>query len=115
LPYQVHKHEDYVEVRLEGVIEAAIRLSRDESSEAQSRGKLLFDYSGVTEMKADAYELAEAARFCEANGLKVAVFAPRPALFGLARQSLQLANVKEGVSANVFSDHDEARAWLISA
>ena len=112
LPYQVYKHDDYVEVRLEGVIDAAIHLGQEDLC---STSKVLFDYAAVTEMRADAYELAEAAHEREVHGLKVAVYAPRPALFGLARQALQLGLVREGVSASVFLDVEEARAWLRSA
>ena len=58
--------------------------------------------------------MAQAKRL-ENLGLKVAFYAPRPALFGLNRQVLQLAEVREGITANVFSNLEEARAWLRSA
>lgn len=115
LPYQVLQHDRYVEIKLDGVVDSPVRLGSPDTEIVSSVGRILFDYSGITEMKADAYDLAEAARYCEANGLKVAVFAPRPALFGLARQALQLAAVREGESASVFLDRDEARSWLLSA
>jgi hypothetical protein len=108
LPYQVYKHEDYVEVRLEGVIESALPLVQL----AEDDALVLVDYAGVTEVVADTYELARQARLAEEAGLKVAVYAPRPALFGLNRQALQLGLVSEGVSSNVFTDRDEAQAWL---
>ena len=62
-------------------------------------------------MKASAYALADEARLSEDRGRKVALYAPRPALFGLARQVPQLAIVAEGVAANVLTDLDEVRAW----
>jgi len=108
LPYQLHRHEDYLEVRLEGVIESALPLRKI----AARSTRVLVDYAGVTEVIADTYDLAREARLAEEAGLKVAVYAPRPALFGLNRQALQLGLVSEGVSVNVFSDREEATAWL---
>ena len=108
MPYQVHKHEDYLEVRLEGLIESAVALS-----ELASAGDhVLVDYADVTEVRADSYQLAEQARRAEQAGIKVAVYAPRPAWFGLNRQALQLGLVDEGVSVSVFTDREEARRWL---
>lgn len=113
LPYQVLRHDDYLEVRLEGVIEAALDFDQPPFNQ-RSGQRVLVDYTGVTDVRADAYVLAEQARRAEAAGLKVAVFAPRPSLFGLNRQALLLGAVREGISAGVFKDLDEARAWLRS-
>lgn len=115
MPYQVYNYEDYVEVRLEGVIDSPVTFESEELAVVSLVRKVLFDYAGVTDMRADAYELADEARRGEELGLKVAIFAPRPALFGLTRQALQLGLVNEGISANVFTDVEEARAWLRSA
>jgi hypothetical protein len=111
MPYQVLRHDDYLEVRLEGVVEAALDFDAPPFSGAQG-ARVLVDYAAVTDVRADAYALAEQAHRAEAAGFKVAVFAPRLALFGLNRQALQLGGVQEGISAGVFSDLDEARAWL---
>jgi hypothetical protein len=112
LPYQVLKHGDYVEVRLEGVLESALDFE-DQSLEGEGGvRKLLLDFGGVTEVRADAYLLAEQARSAEARGFKIAVYAPRPAVFGLNRQALQLGAVHEGVTAGVFASLEEARIWL---
>ena len=111
MPYQVLRHDDYLEVRLEGVIEAALNFEEPPFRNALG-ARVLVDYAAVTDVRADAYSLAEQARRAEAAGFKVAVFAPRPSLFGLNRQALQLGAVQEGVSAGVFSDLEEARAWL---
>ncbi len=111
MPYQLLRHDDYLEVRLEGVVEAALDFNAPPFSSALTT-RVLVDYSAVTDVQTDAYVLAEQARRAEAAGLKVAVFAPRPAMFGLNRQALQLGAVREGVSAGVFTDLEEARAWL---
>ena len=115
MPYQLNAHAGYVEVRLEGVIDRPVRLTGPEFESVRSAHRVLFDYSGITEMRADAYDLADAAKTCEVLGLKVAVYAPRPALFGLARQAIQLGGVAEGVSASVFLDHEAAREWLLAS
>ncbi len=111
MPYQVLHHTQYLEVRFDGVIEAPLDLTQPPFSEAPGR-RLLVDYGGVTEVLADAYAFAEQARQAESTGLKVAIYAPRPLLFGLSRQALQLGGVREGVSAGVFTSRDEATAWL---
>ena len=80
----------------------------------RSATRLLLDYTGVTEIHASAYTLAEQARNGERRGLKIAVCAPRPALFGLNRQAFQLSHVREGESAGVFTDLESARSWLMS-
>lgn len=105
------RHDDYFEVRLEGVVEAALDFSEPPFGGAQG-ARVLVDYAAVTDVRADAYALAEQARRAEAAGFKIAVFAPRPSLFGLNRQALQLGAVQEGVTAGVFSDLEEARTWL---
>lgn len=111
LPYEVLQHGDYIEVRLQGVLEAALNF---DDAQLGSSPRLLIDYADVTEIRADAFVLAEQARKGEARGLKVAVYAPRPALFGLNRQAFQLSDIREGVSAGVFTDREAARTWLLS-
>jgi len=112
LPFQFQNHEDYVEVRLEGVIEGPLPIPEAAMPPEGPLKRLLIDFTDVTEVIADTYRLAEQAKRNEALGLKVAVYAPRPALFGLNRQVLQLGLVHEGVSASVFTSIDEAIAWL---
>lgn len=111
MPYQLHEHNDYVEVQLEGVVDSVLRFEEFLRSDSQNRNVLL-NYEEVTEVVADTYSLAEQAHQAEMLGYRVAVYAPRPALFGLSRQVLLLGNVREGVSASVFSDLEAAKAWL---
>ncbi len=111
LPYQLREHSDYLEVRLEGVIESLVTVEKAAPGRAGQR-KVLLNCEAVTEVVADTYTLADQARRVEALGFLVAVYAPRPALFGLSRQVFLLAHVNEGVSAAVFSDLDAARQWL---
>ena len=60
----------------------------------------------------DALSVAAQAQLAEELGYRVAVYAPRPALFGLSRQAFQLGHVEEGISAAVFTDLNAAREWL---
>lgn len=112
MPYQVLKHEDYVEVRLEGVLDSALDFEDQSLEGAGGLRRVLLDFGGVTEIRADAYLLADQARKAEARGFKIAVYAPRPAVFGLNRQALQLGAVHEGISAGVFANLEEAKVWL---
>jgi hypothetical protein len=104
-----------VEVRLEGALDSAINFEDAEFGTLTAQSRVLLDFAAVTDVRADAYALAEQARRSEALGFKGAVYAPRPALFGLNRQALQLGAIREGVSARVFSEIDAAREWLLSA
>ncbi|MEO8540443.1 MAG: hypothetical protein ABI577_11940 [bacterium] len=101
-----------MEVRLEGVLDRAFDFDDAEIVAAPDLRRLLLDFSGVTDVHADAYALAEQAHRGEERGFKVAVYAPRPALFGLNRQALQLGAIREGESAGVFNNLEAARAWL---
>lgn len=114
MPYQVLQHGDYLEVRLEGVLVDALDFDASDLVSTTNGTRLLLDYTGVTDIQASAYTLAEQARNGESRGFKVAVCAPRPALFGLSRQAFQLSHVREGESAGVFSSLEAARAWLMS-
>jgi hypothetical protein len=114
MPHQLFAHDAYVELRLNGVVDAPEELSESEWSVVGSVNRVLVDYSDVEQMNVDPYTLAGRARKNEERGIKVAVFAPRPALFGLNRQVLQLAGAGEGRTARVFRDRDEAVAWLVA-
>jgi hypothetical protein len=114
LPFQIHKHVDYIEVRLEGVLDVAPGLEDVQAAAGGPFSRLLVDFTGVTEVRADPYSLADRARNNEDAGIKIAFYAPRPALFGVVRQVLQLGSVHEGVTASAFKDVEAAREWLRS-
>lgn len=114
MPYQLLRHAKYIEVRYRGVLDTAIALSAEELGAITEVKRVLLDFTAVTAIDADVYTLAEQARRTEERGLRVAFLAPRPALFGVTRQVLQLAAVNEGQTANVFSRAEDARAWLLS-
>lgn len=111
MPYELHEHQDYVEVRLEGLIGSVEHFERVLRAGLGNR-RVIINLASVQEIVADAYGLAEQAHQAETLGYRVAIYAPRPALFGLSRQVLLLGNVREGVSASVFSDLEAAKAWL---
>lgn len=114
MPYQFVDRLTHLEIRLEGIVDEELLIEEAVLKRVGDVGRVLFDYSGVTEVRLDSMSLATAARRQEAAGVKVAVYAPRPAMFGVNRQVLQLAGVREGVTASVFSDLGEARAWLLA-
>ena len=112
MPYQIHHHGDYLEVHLEGVLDSAFPAERARAEGGEELLRVLLDWESVTEVRAGSDDLAEQARRGEELGLKVAVYAPRPALFGLNRQAVQLGSVREGVSVSVFKDLQAALEWL---
>lgn len=114
MPYQFVDHLTHLELRLEGVIDDGLVIDGDVVARAGELRRVLIDYSAVTEIRLDPLLLASVARRQQSAGVKVAVYAPRPAMFGFNRQVLQLAGVREGVTASVFSDLAEARVWLLS-
>ncbi|MBE0611595.1 MAG: hypothetical protein IH609_19600 [Dehalococcoidia bacterium] len=114
VPYQFVDRMTHMEIRLEGVLDDGLVIEDAVVTRVGDVRRVLVDYSGVTEVRLDSMSLATTARLQEAAGVKVAVYAPRPAMFGLNRQVLQLAGVREGVTASVFSDLGEARTWLLA-
>ena len=114
MPYQFVDRLTHLEIRLEGVIDDGLVIEEDVVARVGELRRVLIDYSAVTEIRLDPLVPAGAARRQQAAGVKVAVYAPRPAMFGFNRQVLQLAGVREGVTASVFSDLAEARAWLLA-
>lgn len=114
VPYQFVDRLTHLEIRLEGVLDDGFVIEEDVVARAGELGRVLMDYSAVTEIRLDPLLLASAAQRQQAAGVKVAVYAPRPALFGFNRQVLQLAGVREGVTASVFQDLAEARTWLLA-
>jgi hypothetical protein len=114
LPYQFRERGDFVEVELEGFLDSIGNCMRDLAAGSGCRNVLL-NLTGVTSVVSDTYALADQVQSAVLQGFRLAFFAPRPALFGISRQTLQLGNVEEGTSAAVFSDVDAAREWLLSA
>lgn len=114
MPYQFVDRVTHLEIRLEGVIDDGLVIEEEVVVRAGKIRRVLVDYSAVTEIRLDPFSLANAARLQQAAGVKVAVYAPRPAMFGFNRQVLQFAGVREGVTASVFRDLAEARVWLLT-
>lgn len=111
LPYQLHEHADYLEIRVEGAFQSVVHFEAENPAGA-GLFRVLLNYEAVTEITVDALSVAAQAQLAEELGYRVAVYAPRPALFGLSRQAFQLGHVEEGISAAVFTDLNAAREWL---
>ncbi len=114
MPYQLLRHPGHLEVRLAGALERFPLLEPADRVHLRAARRVLVDVTSVTTVDVDVYWIADVARRQEAAGIRLAICAPRPALFGIARQALQLAGVREGTTASVFSSCDAAREWLIS-
>ncbi|MGE3074393.1 MAG: hypothetical protein AB7N24_14175 [Dehalococcoidia bacterium] len=114
MPYQLHERRDYVEVEVDGVLDSVSMCIRELSTRAKSKNVLL-NLEHVTSVNGDTYALAGHLQEIVLKGYRLAFYAPRPALFGVSRQALQLGNVEEGSAASVFTALDAAREWLLSA
>jgi len=114
VPYQFRERGEFLEVRLDGVLESFAPFVRDLIDRTGTK-QVLLNLEGVTSVAADTYALASQVQAAVTEGYRLAFFAPRPALFGISRQTLLLGNVEEGTAAGVFRDIEEARRWLLSA
>jgi hypothetical protein len=114
MPPQLFEHGAYVELRLSGVLDTPEEFTGGECSVVVAVNRVPVDYSDVEQLNVVPYTLAGMAMKNEERGIRVAVYAPRPAMFGLNRQVLQLAATAEGRTATVFRDHGEAVAWLVA-
>jgi hypothetical protein len=81
----------------------------------RSGRRFLVDYSDVTSFQLNVERLAGLARANEVSGHRVAVCAPTDFLFAVNRQALLMATVREGESASVFRDLEDARTWLMAS
>ena len=113
MPYQVNARIGYTELHLSGTITRIEQVTGADSLLSNAT-RLLVDFSDVEQFNLDPYEMVAMAKRKDELGVRVAVYAPRPALFGVNRQVLQLAGVREGETARVFKDLAAARAWLLA-
>ncbi len=77
--------------------------------------RVLLDATGVREVTVPAENFAAAAQQLHRMGVRVALLAGSPLVFGLGRQAVQLAGLPEGVAFAVFMERDEALRWLLGA
>lgn len=77
--------------------------------------RVLFDCTAVREVTVPAENLAAAAQQLHRMGVRLALLAGSPLVFGLGRQAIQLAGLPEGVTFAVFMERDEALRWLLGA
>ncbi|MEX2081620.1 MAG: hypothetical protein WEC33_08380 [Dehalococcoidia bacterium] len=116
MPYQVAEHLGYVQLTLSGILdEATLAISANDAERIVRNRKVLVDFSAITAIDFEVHRLATYASANEAQGLKVAAFAPTDFLFAINRQALLLAGVEEGVSAGVFREVDDALSWLLAS
>jgi hypothetical protein len=117
MPLEAFDRKTHLHLLMSGIVcpsdgEAALTYARQTPTEAS---RLLLDFTEAEELALTVNELVVLAREIMAAVRVVAVAAPRPVIFGLNRQALQLADVGEGSRVRVFRDADTARDWLLSA
>lgn len=74
--------------------------------------RILLDCTGVTEVTVPVESIAVAGQQLYRMGVKLAILAGGPLVFGLARQAIQLAALPEGQAFAAFLDREEAVRWL---
>jgi hypothetical protein len=112
MPYQFLSQDGYVELRLTGVIRSFAPLLGGEAEALRTATRILIDYSGVERWDIDPYALVPAARENDKRGIRIALYAPQPVLFGINRQIVQLSGAREGETIRVFNDRAAAETWI---
>ncbi len=74
--------------------------------------RILLDCTGVEEISVPVESIAVAGQQLHRMGVKLALLAGRPLVFGLARQAIQLAGLPEGQAFAAFMEREEALRWL---
>lgn len=107
--------DDYIEVRLYGVLDGSQRPPLTPEPRPQVEGlKVLFDRAGVERVALPLDELVSAFVRLDAGGLRAAFYAPEPALSGINRQAIQMSGAAEGYSLSVFREKEAAVNWLMA-
>ncbi|MGE0601106.1 MAG: hypothetical protein AB7J35_15685 [Dehalococcoidia bacterium] len=111
--------EGYVLVILAGEVRPGafrgLSANSDELTAAVERfRRVLIDVSEVDDVLFDPVMLGEAAaRNNATRGVRFAIAATTPAMFGLGRQVAQISGL-EGEAVSVFHSREEAADWLLS-
>jgi hypothetical protein len=115
MAWELQVQDGYIEVRLYGVLDGSQRPPLAPEPRPQVEGlKVLFDLAGVERVALPLDELVRAFVRLDAAGLRVAFYAPEPAVFGINRQAIQMAGAAEGYSLSVFREKDAAVSWLMA-
>ncbi|MGH2611279.1 MAG: hypothetical protein ACRDHF_19530 [Tepidiformaceae bacterium] len=93
-------------------IEAAGGLSEGELTAILRLGRVLLDFTDITDFRFDTFTLGDSMRQLSRQGLRLAICSSTPAMFGVGRQIAQWSDV-EGSAIRVFRDRDQAEAWLV--
>ncbi len=113
MPIEVLESARWLEVRLSGRMTPVDGSSaRDLVPPLASGRDVLFDYTDVTEFNAPVEAIVEIFRSLGRNAHRCAVIAPRPALFGVNRQAMQLADLDGDIRMRIFHDRPSAVTWL---
>jgi hypothetical protein len=113
MPMEVLDTQLWLEVRLSGEMTVVDGTSARDLVPPLAAGRdVLFDYSEVTEIRAPVDSLVSIMQALGPTVHRCAVVAPRPAIFGVNRQAIQLANLDDSERVRVFKDRPSAVGWL---
>ncbi len=116
MPHQVAEHLGYVHLILSGLLDSGTTAFDGPDADAIfGHDHVLVDYTDVTGFQLDVQQLADLALRTERRGVRVAICAPANFLYAVNRQVLLLSGVREGETAAVFRDLEQARSWLLAA
>ncbi|MEX0783847.1 MAG: hypothetical protein WD557_14485 [Dehalococcoidia bacterium] len=107
--------EHFIDVTFSGRADRASvagGLSEEETATVMRLGRVLFDFTDVTEFEFDPARLGDVMRRLAEDGLRLAICSRAPAWFGVGRQIALWSDV-EGEAIRVFRDRAEAEAWLV--
>lgn len=114
MPFERLEHEGFVELRFQGRLDSHGWESRSAPAVACASGqRLLLDFSLATTVTVPLHVLVRSAEVAMAQDWRIAVVAPQPGIFGIARQSAQMAGMEEGRRVNVFRERQDAEKWLL--
>ena len=102
MPFDVVECDHYLELRLAGPLDEDGWASRSGLlSNNADRKRFLLNFSDATAVSVPTNQLVRSAERIKGRDWRIAILAPRPEFFGLARQTIQLAALPEGESVNV--------------
>ena len=116
MPFETLEHEDFLELRFFGPLDERGWASRSGMMSGEQRDKrFLINFTDATEIDVPSHQFVRSAERARGRDWRIAILAPQPAFFGLARQTVQMSGMGEGETVNVFRDRGQAVTWLTAA
>lgn len=116
MPFETLEHDGYFELRFFGPLDESGWASRVGLMSGEMRfDRFLINFTDATKIDVPAHQFLRSAERAKGRDWRIAILAPQPAFFGLARQTVQMSGMGEGETVNVFRDRGQAVTWLTAA